>query len=377
MDADLCRLNAAVQAIKDDSAKKSNALEAGYLFYRHCDNQIDRIRSFMRDIRSFLADTPSHVPQTQPNRPTANPPGSVRLLIEFRATSAVLSVGFSSDGSFFVCVSQKEVIIVDSATTTVRFSLQIPDTTDCDSCAGRSLSIARDSRHLVINGHSGALHFFPITDGAHGSTLKWHTAAVCAIAFAPDSHTFFSGGRDGVLAEWTVSAEQPTRSFRPCPHEVISAIAIDDDFSFIAVGFESGMVGLYEPTFTQPMNRFLAHSSPLTAVICSQFDETIVTASCDGTAKVWVLKGVATCKRVLGEHDGAVMTACFAPKARLAFTGSDDKSIRCWDYVSGNRVFTLNAHARPAFAITHHPKQAVFASCAGDNLVCLWEYGAG
>jgi WD40 repeat protein len=83
---------------------------------------------------------------------------------------------------------------------------------------------------------------------------------------------------EGILIVWELHSCAIPREIARGPRDAISSITIDDDFTFIAVGFESGSVGLYEPTFTQPMKGFVAHCNSITVIAYSQLDGTLATA---------------------------------------------------------------------------------------------------
>jgi WD40 repeat protein len=154
---------------------------------------------------------------------------------------------------------------------------------------------------------------------------------------------------------------------------MVVSIAFSSDDEFIAVGFMSGTIGIYEPTFQQPMSSFQAHSALLLNVVISNSD-VIATASQDKTAKLWVIRGVASCKQVLQGHSDFVLAIAFSPRESVVFTGSKDETIKGWNQKTGEMMFTLTGHKNTLFQIDHHPLERTIVSCGGDGLVCAWDY---
>jgi WD40 repeat protein len=155
---------------------------------------------------------------------------------------------------------------------------------------------------------------------------------------------------------------------------MIAAIAIGVDDEYVAVWFMNGSVGLYDPDFSQPMTSFQAHNEFLLNVVISK-DDVIATASHDHTAKLWLVRGVTTCKQTLNGHTDCVLAISFSPRDPILFTGSKDETIKCWNQKTGECLFTLNGHKNTLFQIDHHPTERTIVSCSGDGLVCIWDYG--
>ena len=72
----------------------------------------------------------------------------------------------------------------------------------------------------------------------------------------------------------------------------------------------------------------LEHRGPLS---CARFDPSgrlILTASKDGTAKIWTIDGK---HRATLEHRGPINYAAFDGSGRLVVTASDDHTARVWE----------------------------------------------
>jgi WD40 repeat protein len=111
----------------------------------------------------------------------------------------------------------------------------------------------------------------------------------------------------------------------------------------------------------------------------------IVTASLDGTARIWdAWSGVE--QRVLSGHTGGVFTAVWSPDGARIVTASDDGTTRVWDARSGRQLLIL--HGSEGFgcavyspdgsriATLSHSKVQVWDARSGRPLVTLSSPGA-
>jgi WD40 repeat protein len=73
------------------------------------------------------------------------------------------------------------------------------------------LSFRREGRLLAAAGWDGRLRLFDAKRAAPLASLRYHTAAATALAWAHDARgTLASGARDGTIALWQVYPPQPS-----------------------------------------------------------------------------------------------------------------------------------------------------------------------
>jgi WD40 repeat protein len=243
----------------------------------------------------------------------------------------------------------------------------------------RALCFSPDSKFLVIAGGQKSTIVIDVDSRRVIKMLEGHRNLISTIAFFSDGKRFLTGGFDGKLCLWSVPEFALVKTIQhgidgqTAKEEMIAALAIGPDDDFIAVGFMNGTVGLYESTFSQPMASFQAHSEFLLNVVISP-SNMIATASHDRTTKLWVVRGVPSCRKVLAGHTDWVLAIAFSPKDPFVFTGSKDEKIKCWHQNTGENLFTLIGHRNTLFQIDHHPTERTFVSCSGEGLVCVWDY---
>ena len=103
----------------------------------------------------------------------------------------------------------------------------------------------------------------------------------------------------------------------------------------------------------------------------------ILTASRDSTAKIW---DAATGEPLLNlnKHRGRINTAEFSPDGKKVVTASNDGSAKIWDAESGLLLTSLDKH-RSRFINTAHfsPDGKKIVTASGDETAKIWNAGTG
>jgi WD40 repeat protein len=301
------------------------------------------------------------------------PQSAIRLRHSFRSASVVCSAQYSPDGAHIAFADGNFVYLIQSRDDEVTHTFELGEPTGHT----RVLRWSRNSLLLAATGAANAILLFDVPGRAMLRRFDAHASEVSSVMFNLDDSWMISGDLDGVLIVWDVKTGDPVKRI---PHSgesmTIVGMATTPEVPFYAIGFMSGTIGIYNEHFAQPMVSFSAHSEFLMGMAVSPLDETIATVSQDKSAKVWALRGAASCRHILEGHTDVVVTVTFAPAAQIMFTGSKDQSIRIWQYRTGKPLVTIEVHQNTVFGIDHHPGKNQFVSCSGDGVVCVWEYNA-
>jgi hypothetical protein len=99
----------------------------------------------------------------------------------------------------------------------------------------------------------------------------------------------------------------------------------------------------------------LSHTGPVNSAVFAPDGGRILTASKDGTARLWDREG--TPLAILRGHTDAVVTAVFAPDDGRILTASDDRTARLWDR-DGKPLATLKGHTGSLISAVFCPTAA-------------------
>lgn len=120
------------------------------------------------------------------------------------------------------------------------------------------------------------------------------------------------------------------------------------------------------------------HTQAVSAVHFSADGSRLLTASQDGTAKVWDAATGATLLTVGDiQKYGAVNDAAFSPDGKRLVTGHDDQTARVWDATSGQQLLTLTGHADFVNTVAFSPDGARLATGSGDGGIRIWDAVSG
>jgi WD40 repeat protein/transcriptional regulator with XRE-family HTH domain len=131
------------------------------------------------------------------------------------------------------------------------------------------------------------------------------------------------------------------------------------------------------------------HTDTLWSAVYSQDGTKIVTASSDGTAKVWdavtgkellsvksVTKGVNPSPEAF-EGWGWFWYATFSPNGKYLATADGDGIARVWDAVTGDELLALKGHNNDVFHIEFSPDGSRLVTVSSDGLAIIWDANTG
>ena len=98
----------------------------------------------------------------------------------------------------------------------------------------------------------------------------------------------------------------------------------------------------------------------------------IVTASRDGTARIWdAITGAEI--RVLRGHEYAARSAAFSPESTRIVTASWDNTARIWDAVSGSEIRVLRGHEDCVESAAFSPDGTRIVTASWDKTARIWD----
>jgi WD40 repeat protein len=99
-------------------------------------------------------------------------------------------------------------------------------------------------------------------------------------------------------------------------------------------------------------------------------DNRVVSASGDGTAKVWNLETREEIRTLRG-HTGPVNSVAVSPDDGLIATAGSDGTAKLWDARTGDELMTFFGHDRIVHTVEFSPAGRFLATASGDGTVAL------
>jgi WD40 repeat protein len=137
-------------------------------------------------------------------------------------------------------------------------------------------------------------------------------------------------------------------------------------------GFEWYYVDRLRRSETQ---RLKGHNDFVYSVAYNRDGGRLVTASKDGTAKLW---DAATGQPIRSlAIDGVVYAAAFHPDGSRVASGGNDRVVTLWDAATGQSVRTFAGHTREIRELAFAPDGKSLVSSSTDGTVKSWDVAAG
>lgn len=102
----------------------------------------------------------------------------------------------------------------------------------------------------------------------------------------------------------------------------------------------------------------------------------VITASGDGTAKLWSVQS-RKCYQTFAGHDGPLNSACLSPDGTMVLTTSQDLTAKLWSVATGHCTYTLRAHRAGLFAASFNHSGDLAMTGSADCTACLWSVSSG
>lgn len=328
-------------------------------------------------------------------------------------TGQLWSASFAPDGNRLVTASEDYTARLWAAHTgaplfvlrghqgPVRFAAFSPDsrylvTTSLDKTArvwevetGREVAVLKGHSKYVLRGAFSPDGQQVVTASADNTARVWeagsgkqihnldqHTGLVRNAIFTPDGKNILTISDDRTVRLWDAATGKSVRAFEghTGPIRSVTLGADDPDAgmpgALLVTASADKTVRLWTPDKSEPIDTFLGHGAEVWSVALSGDGRRVVTASDDGTARIWVIGTKVSL--ILAGHTEPVQSAMFSGDGNNVVTASNDRTARIWDARTGKLKAVLGGHTAKVRTAVFSPDGTRVLTASADNTARLW-----
>lgn len=254
-----------------------------------------------------------------------------------------------------------------------------------------SLAFSPDSKFILTGNLDGTLRIYDALTAANIATLLAHGRGVNDVKFSPNGKIVISAGADNRARWWlfkgrTISGGNSDFALGRPPESIleplqdlnghsnhVNSVAFGPDGQSILTASDDGTARLWH---VSAGNVLEGHTDFVKAAAYSPDGKQIATASKDGAARIWDAQTRETLFELRG-HTGAINRLVFSPDGSRLVTASDDKTARVWDTGTGKLLLELRGHEGPIVTLAMSPDGKQIATGSKDLSIRLWDTATG
>jgi WD40 repeat protein len=230
-----------------------------------------------------------------------------------------------------------------------------------------------DGRLLAACGLDGTATVWDLSTGAAPLVLRGHTGKVWRVAFSPDGRSLASTGDDGTVRIWNPATGAPIRTVVHTAARQLG-LAYSPDGKHLAAGDDAGLIRVWDTSGSSLPVVLRGHTNTVQNLTFTPGSTALVSASTDGTARVWHLGTPGGDPVVLrGDSAGTIETVATSPDgSRVAAAGSDG-TVRVFDLDGQDDPLILPGHDGTVWSLAFSPRGDRLLSGSGDGTARFWD----
>lgn len=204
--------------------------------------------------------------------------------------------------------------------------------------------------------------------------LTGHTGSIYALSYSPDGTNLCSASFDKTCLLWSHSDGYTNYNvLRGHRNAVLDCKWLSDGERVVTCGADKQCL-LWDANTGQRLRKWVAHDGIVNAIDTTTEENTIVSASDDGTCMVWDTRQkspVATLQNGLPVI--AIAAAFSSSSSPRMYTGGIDNLVTCWDLREQRKLYSLQGHNDTITSLSLHPEGTHILSNSMDHTLKMWD----
>ena len=296
-------------------------------------------------------------------------------------TNGVWSLAFSPDSQTLVSAGEDHILrLWDVNTGTCLKTWQGHDNWV------KSVAFSPDGKRIASGSFDSSVKLWDHRTGKCLNTFYGHTDRISAVTFSPDGQLLASSSYDCTVRLWDIHSGQCLRTLRGHSNRVWT-LSFGAKHQLLASGADDHAVKLWDVKTGRCTNTFQGYTNAILTISLGANHTVIASGHEDQTIKLWY-SGTGECFSTLRGHGGRVWTIAFAPSSdddsgehqdntTLLASGSADRTIKLWNWQTGQCLKTLQGHKSWIWAVSFSPDGQWLTSSSYDATTKVWQVNTG
>lgn len=228
---------------------------------------------------------------------------------------------------------------------------------------------------ILVGLYSGTISIWNYQTKSEEKSLKISESPVRSAKFIARENWVVAATDDKYIRVYNYNKMEKIAEFEG-HRDYIRSLAVHPSLPYVLSASDDQVIKLWDWSKGWACHRtFEGHSHYVMQVAFNPKDpDTFVSASLDGTLKIWSLDSSAPKFTLDGHLKGVNCVDYFISNDKeYILSGSDDYTAKVWDYHSRSCVQTLEGHGNNVTAVCAHPELPITITASEDSTVKIWD----
>jgi len=283
----------------------------------------------------------------------------------------VWNIAFSPDGQTLASASKDATVkLWNVATGGEMMTLNHPQWVN-------GVAFSHDGTKLASASDDTFVRVWNPRTGQNVFTWSENNAIAECVAFSTDDKMLAAGSKKGDIRIWDTVAGKEISTFHSQYNNLIWSLAFSPDGKYLvtaeggmnALGIATGhIVTVWDVSAGRIVATLWGHTADVRAVAFAPDGKTFVTGSEDRTIKFW---DFATRQETATLKSDKIISLGFSSDGKRLVSGSPNKAVKIWDVATRQELCTLTVPS-VINSVAFSPDNKVLAAASHDNKIRLW-----